>query len=591
MIKKLLLLTTLNVLLLTGSAQYCGNSGSFQCTASNLSLPWLTPHPDSLASFVNGQPSTTVIQFKNFNTVFFGGSYYTVNSLRIDSVDNLPPGLCWASNKANNTYANQESGCIKVNGTPCGPTGQYKMRIIVTVDLGFGNAQVDADQAGLKYYVRLKNIGDADTPIDSTQTAANAFIPYGGVCGALPLNAYLGSDPTVCSGSIATLNPAISGGLAPYTYAWSATGNTLSCSNCANPTVTLTQNSTFVVTVTDANSATSVDTIAYTVTGSGNTFQINAAGATTFCQGNTVLLGGTSSAGFTYQWLQNNVNVSGATTTSLTTGVSGNYVLTFSGNGCYATSNTIAVTVFPKPTATVSQQPATACFGDTILITALADTSVHFFGWGVGNTNVVDSGLTFTATTSGQYFLTLRNSNQCTDVIGFSVGFLPVPQVGLAGNPDTLCNNASSITLTGATPAGGVFSGTGVTGITFNPTAAGIGPHVIFYTFTDTTTCSHAASEVITVVSCTGVNDLNEESMVSLYPNPVTDLLTLESPLFTNRDLNVAVFDVTGKQQGIHYKLQSGRVSLRTESLSSGVYWIRFDINGKQLSRKFVKVD
>ena len=87
------------------------------------------------------------------------------------------------------------------------------------------------------------------------------------------------------------------------------------------------------------------------------------------------------------------------------------------------------------------------------------------------------------------------------------------------------------------------------------------------------------------------MEDLNEASLITLYPNPVNDLLTIESPLFDNSNLSVTVFDVTGKQQTINYKLQAGRVTLRTDVLSAGSYWIRVNANGKELSRKFVKVD
>lgn len=591
MIKKLLLFTTLNILAYIVSAQYCGNSGSFQCTSSNLSLPWLTPPPDSLPPFVNGLPSTTVIQFKNFNTVFFNGSYYTVNSLRIDSVDNLPSGLCWASNKANNTYANQESGCLKINGIPCGPTGQYKMRIIVSVDLGIGIAQVDADQAGLKYYIRLKNTGDADTQIDTNQTAVNPFIPYGGVCAALPLNAYLGTDPTVCSGSIATLNPVISGGQGPFTYSWSATGNSLSCLNCINPSVTLTQNSSFIVTVTDANNTTVSDTISYTVTGSGNNFQINHSGATTFCQGNSVLLGGTSSSGFSYQWLQNNINITGATNTSLTVASSGNYVLIFSKSGCYATSNIITVNVLTRPVSSISSIPATACLGDTIHLTAQTDTGVHFYIWQLNGVSSNDSSANTNALVNGTYKLIVRNTSGCYDTSSLNVTFKPLPQVTLTGNPDTICSNVNAFSLTGGSPSGGVYSGTGISGGSFNPANAGAGAHLIYYTYIDTASCANTSSETISVVVCTGISDLDEDKIITLYPNPVKDLLTVEFSSIDVNNLSLTVYDIAGKQQSISYKLQPGKILIHTNALSAGIYWLKFNLNGKQLSRKFVIKD
>ncbi len=156
------------------NAQYCGNSGSSVCTPSGtLTQPYFSPASDSLPSVVNGTAPNTVIQFKNFDTFAFGGQTVTVNNLTVDTLRNLPSGLCWATNKANNTWANQEDGCIKISGTACDNPGQYKLKIIVTADIGVP-IQTDADAAGLKYFVRLINSGDAEVAVDTNQTAAFA---------------------------------------------------------------------------------------------------------------------------------------------------------------------------------------------------------------------------------------------------------------------------------------------------------------------------------------------------------------------------------------------------------------------------------
>lgn len=155
-------------------AQYCGNSGTSVCTPSGtLTEPGLSPSSDSLPPVVNGVAQNTTIQFKNFNKFTFGGQEVTVQSLKIDTLRNLPAGLCWATNKANNTWANQEDGCIKVSGTPCDNPGQYKLKIIVTANIGVP-IQTDADAAGLKYFVRVINNGDATIPVDTNQTDAFA---------------------------------------------------------------------------------------------------------------------------------------------------------------------------------------------------------------------------------------------------------------------------------------------------------------------------------------------------------------------------------------------------------------------------------
>jgi len=166
--KVIFTLLSVSMLYVGANAQYCGNSGSSVCSSSGLlTEPGLSPKSDSLAPVVNGTQPNTVIQFKNFNQATAGGTTITVQTLRIDSINNLPAGLCWATDKANNTYGNQEEGCIKISGTVCDNPGQYKLKIIVTVNQVL---QLDADIANLKYFVRVINSGDAEVPVDTLQT-------------------------------------------------------------------------------------------------------------------------------------------------------------------------------------------------------------------------------------------------------------------------------------------------------------------------------------------------------------------------------------------------------------------------------------
>jgi uncharacterized repeat protein (TIGR03803 family) len=73
----------------------------------------------------------------------------------------------------------------------------------------------------------------------------------------------------------------------------------------------------------------------------------------------------------------------------------------------------------------------------------------------------------------------------------------------------TYCSYAAPVTLTG-TPAGGVFSGSGMVGSVFNPSIAGQGAHQIFYTYTDQIGCAFRDTVSTTViyenVSFTGLN-------------------------------------------------------------------------------------
>jgi type IX secretion system substrate protein len=166
------------------NAQYCGGSGPSICTPIVLSQPGLSPVSNNLNPIVDSIPTTVNIEFQNYDTLSFNGLHLTMDSLTVDSINNLPTGYCWATNKVTNTFGNQENGCIRVTGNTTAHPGQYKLNIIVIAYTSIGTPlTTTADAAGLHYYVRV--ICDSNAtypPVDTTQTAANPFIPYNSGC-------------------------------------------------------------------------------------------------------------------------------------------------------------------------------------------------------------------------------------------------------------------------------------------------------------------------------------------------------------------------------------------------------------------------
>jgi hypothetical protein len=112
------------------SAQYCGNSGPSICTPpANLGAAGLYPIPANLSPLINGLVSSTVIDFQNFDTVEFDNQLLHINSVAIDTVANLPSGLCWASSSPTNSWTTSGTGCIVVSGTPCDNPGQWSVPV------------------------------------------------------------------------------------------------------------------------------------------------------------------------------------------------------------------------------------------------------------------------------------------------------------------------------------------------------------------------------------------------------------------------------------------------------------------------------
>jgi uncharacterized protein (TIGR02145 family) len=86
----------------------------------------------------------------------------------------------------------------------------------------------------------------------------------------------------------------------------------------------------------------------------------------------------------------------------------------------------------------------------------------------------------------------------CTASSSQNIVVNPLPVVSFA--PLTpVCVSVPPFTLTGGVPLGGVYSGIGVSGGTFNPSVAGAGTFNIIYTYTDANGCIKSAISQITV--------------------------------------------------------------------------------------------
>lgn len=161
----------------------------------------------------------------------------------------------------------------------------------------------------------------------------------------------------------------------------------------------------------------------------------SAAGPTTFCQGNSVVL--TASSGTTYNWSN------GATTQSITVTTSGNYSCTVTTSTCTSTTTAIAVTVNPKPTVSASAAgPTTVCQPNTVTLNASAGSS---WLWSNGATTQ-----SITVSASGNYTVRVTNANGCVSdpSIAIPVTVNPQPVVNISAAPYTRLLPGLKTTLT-----------------------------------------------------------------------------------------------------------------------------------------------
>jgi hypothetical protein len=210
-----------------------------------------------------------------------------------------------------------------------------------------------------------------------------------------------------------------------------------------------------------------------------------------------------------------------------------------------------------------------ACEGDTVDFST-DEISGNTYLWhkdGAPLNN--ETAATFSTTTAGDYFVQVTRNSVVYNSDTISVTFSPLPTVTLALQ-DTACSNISSITFTGGSPAGGEYSGNGVTDDTFSPADAGNGSTTITYTYTDGNECSAEATDDIFVKVCTGIEVFIADVTVNIYPNPASNYLVFE----VNDKLmdgKVQLMDASGKV--VNTQTISNKYShVNIQALPAGIY-------------------
>ena len=287
-----------------------------------------------------------------------------------------------------------------------------------------------------------------------------------------------------------------------YTYKWN-TGATTADISGLNP-------GNYTVTVTDYGGCTVVETVAV---GNANYQPPVAANSNApLCTGTGDLqLSESGGEAVSWSW----TGPSGFQSTDQnpvranpTPAHSGNYTVVITdANGCTG-SQTISVTVFDIPQINCPAD-LSVCLSDVPLdLDALGATpgGGSFSGNGVsGNTYNAAAGTTNIIT------YTVTDANNCSNSCTFQITANSLPQVGCTGN-QVLCSAELPLDLSalGASPGGGVFSGTGVNGTDFN--APGGNTYMVSYTMTDLNNCTNTCTfnvQVKTTPACTISNDMD----------------------------------------------------------------------------------
>ncbi len=296
------------------------------------------------------------------------------------------------------------------------------------------------------------------------------------------------TDLSVCPGGSQVLQPDPDG----LAYSWSPSP-TLSATNIENPTATPIVTTTYNVTITFPCGASATDNVMVTVLPPPSA---SASNNGPLCTGETLQL--TASGGTGYVWSSPNGFSSSQQTPSIPNvdfADNGIYTVTVTGaNGCTATASTV-VTVFPPP-VTAIVPPGVFCINEPVQqLTGVPAGGV----WsGAANAQGQVNPATLGAG-SHTVIYTFTDGNGCaaTDTETVVISALPNVVINPAG---PFCAGDPVQTMS-ASPVNGIWGGVANPSGQINPSALGVGMHLVTYQYIDGNGCEDSEFIVVTILA------------------------------------------------------------------------------------------
>jgi hypothetical protein len=461
----------------------------------------------------------------------------TVNPIPVISIGGVTNPSACATATGSIQVSGTGIGVVSWTGAASGTSGSVTLPFTIP-NLGAGPYNVTFEQSG------CTSVAITPTLLDPTPPAIPNVVASGAT--------------TFCAGGSVDLTSSYASG-----NVWSNTGTTQS--------ITVNISGVYAVTYTDGSGCTSTSApISITVNANPVAPIVTANGPITFCDGGSVDLTSDQTTGIVWSSIE--------TTATISVAASGTFDVTYTdGNGCFATSAQTIVTVNPIPSAPIitANVPTTFCDGGSVDLSSDQATG--------NNWSTTETTQTITVSAAGQYSVTYTDGNGCSAIsspVDVIVNALPIVTFGALSD---VCDYSAVFSLTGGSPSGGSYSGTGVTAGSFDPSVAGVGTHTITYDYTDGNGCAGSAQQDINVGECLDIHEITSADIV-VYPNPTLTLVNVyaQGALINN----VKVYDGLGRLV-TEYNETAEKVVVDLSQMARGVYHLEIAL-GDQIYRSRV---
>ena len=270
----------------------------------------------------------------------------------------------------------------------------------------------------------------------------------------------------------------------------------------------------------------------------------------------------------------------------------GTQTITYSYINSFGCTNTVSQVFTVNAAPVISFSPIPSLCSDALPFTLSNATPTG----GMFSGSSLMNGLFFPSAGTQTIKYIVTNSAGCTDSANQTITVRTAPTVTQDTSFSRLCAGSTPVTLTGGTPAGGVYSGVNVDTGRFNPST--IGTYVIGYTATGTNGCRASAVKTITVVDCstqstTGVATTtsigSKAGRMECFPNPVNTVLHIRFYQDKAGDVSLRVMNLEGRvvlHQPAVKTSGNFETSIDMSTLPKGCYFIMVNGASQQAVQK-----
>jgi hypothetical protein len=243
---------------------------------------------------------------------------------------------------------------------------------------------------------------------------------------------------TICPGSTVTLSTT-----SASFYQWKLNGANISGATSATYGASLA--GVYTVTVTNSNGCSGTSSTIAVTLAPLPVVSISTSGNTVLCPGSTVQIQASGTAGCTYQWIKNGVQIAGAVNANYNANQSGSFqVIATTAAGCQSTSNQINVTVLSANLQ--ANGPTTFCQGSSVVLQATVGTGYQYrwiknVTWAAFPT----SNSTYNVTSSAAYSVQITTPSGCvlySNTIQTQMIMNPTSNITASGGT-TICSGSS----------------------------------------------------------------------------------------------------------------------------------------------------